>query len=38
MNQATPIKLARRIGLAAVNKIAPLKKKLMTHAMGIHNS
>lgn len=34
-NNIFPIKLARRIGLGIVNKIPPLKKRFMKHAMGI---
>lgn len=33
-NDIKPIKLARDIGLAAVNKMPPLKKLFMRHAMG----
>lgn len=34
-NDIGPIKLARDIGLAAVNKMVPVKRKLMQHAMGV---
>jgi len=34
-NSLLPVKLARDIGLAAVNRIAPLKRSLMRDAMGI---
>ena len=33
-NDIKPIKLARDIGLAAINQVAPLKKLFMRHAMG----
>jgi 2-octaprenyl-6-methoxyphenol hydroxylase len=33
-NDLPPVRLARDIGLAAVNKIGPLKKAFMRHAMG----
>ncbi len=33
-NDIAPIKLARDLGLAAVNRIPPLKKMFMRHAMG----
>jgi len=33
-NDIAPIKLARDLGLAAVNKAGPLKKVFMQHAMG----
>jgi 2-octaprenyl-6-methoxyphenol hydroxylase len=33
-NDIAPIRLARDLGLAAVNRIAPLKKLFMRHAMG----
>ena len=34
-NDVAPIRLARDLGLAAVNQIAPLKRLLMRHAMGV---
>jgi 2-octaprenyl-6-methoxyphenol hydroxylase len=34
-NTVAPIKLARDIGLAAVNRAPPLKRVLMRHAMGV---
>lgn len=34
-NDITPVKQLRRVGLAAVNKIIPLKKFLMRNAMGL---
>lgn len=34
-NDVPPIRLARDIGLAAVNRIPPAKKFLMKHAMGV---
>ena len=33
-NDIAPVRLARDLGLAAVNKMAPLKKVFMRHAMG----
>jgi len=30
-----PIKLARDVGLAAINRTAPLKRAFMRHAMGL---
>ncbi len=33
-NDLPPVRLARDLGLAAVNKIGPLKKAFMRHAMG----
>ncbi|HTZ35313.1 MAG TPA: UbiH/UbiF/VisC/COQ6 family ubiquinone biosynthesis hydroxylase [Stellaceae bacterium] len=33
-NAAPPVKLARGLGLAAVNRVPPLKRLLMRHAMG----
>lgn len=33
-NDIAPVKLARDLGLAAVDKLVPLKKLLMRHAMG----
>lgn len=33
-NDIAPVRLARDLGLAAVNRIAPLKKFFMRHAMG----
>ena len=33
-NDVAPVRLARDLGLAAVNKMAPLKKVFMRHAMG----
>ena len=34
-NDVAPIKLARDIGLAAVNQTPPLKRLFMRHAMGV---
>ena len=34
-NDIAPIRIARDIGLAVVNKIPPLRKTLMRHAMGV---
>ena len=34
-NTITPVKLARDIGLAIVNRLPPLKRLLMQHAMGL---
>jgi len=34
-NDIAPIRLARDLGMAVVNKIPPLKKTLMRHAMGL---
>jgi 2-octaprenyl-6-methoxyphenol hydroxylase len=34
-NDIEPLRLARDLGLAAVNKMPPLKKLLMRHAMGL---
>ena len=34
-NSIAPVKLARDLGLAAVNKMPPLKRLLMQHAMGV---
>jgi 2-octaprenyl-6-methoxyphenol hydroxylase len=34
-NNILPLKAARRVGMAAVNQILPLKKFFMKHAMGI---
>ncbi len=34
-NEVAPIRLARDLGLAAVNRIPPLKRVLMRHAMGL---
>ena len=34
-NDAAPLRLARDIGLAAVNRINPLKRLFMRHAMGL---
>ena len=33
-NRVAPVKLARDLGLAAVNRLPPLKRLLMRHAMG----
>ena len=33
-NDVAPIKLARDVGLAAVNRLPPLKRFFMRHAMG----
>jgi 2-octaprenyl-6-methoxyphenol hydroxylase len=33
-NRIAPVKLARDLGLAAVNRLPPLKRLLMRHAMG----
>jgi 2-octaprenyl-6-methoxyphenol hydroxylase len=30
-----PLRLARDLGLAAVNRVPPLKRVLMQHAMGL---
>jgi len=37
-NNIAPIKLARRVGLAAVEKMPPLKKMFMKNAMGVGGS
>jgi len=34
-NDVTPLRLAREIGLTAVNQMAPLKRFFMRHAMGM---
>lgn len=34
-NDAAPIRLARDLGLAAVNRLVPLKKVFIRHAMGV---
>jgi 2-octaprenyl-6-methoxyphenol hydroxylase len=34
-NNIWPIRLARTLGLASVNKVPPLKRLLMRHAMGL---
>ena len=34
-NDIEPVRLARDLGMAAVNKIPPLKKVFMRHAMGL---
>ena len=34
-NDITPVRLARDLGLAAVNRMPPLKKVFMQHAMGL---
>jgi 2-octaprenyl-6-methoxyphenol hydroxylase len=34
-NDLAPVRLARDLGLAAVNRIAPLKRFFMQHAMGV---
>lgn len=34
-NNVTPIRIARRLGLAAVGKLPPLKKYFIRHAMGL---
>lgn len=34
-NDVPPVRLARDLGLAAVNKVPPLKRAFMRHAMGI---
>ena len=34
-NALPPVRLARDLGLAAVNRIPPLKRSLMRHAMGV---
>ena len=31
----TPVRLARDLGLAAVNRMPPVKRLLMRHAMGM---
>jgi len=33
-NDIAPVRLARDLGLAAVDRLPPLKKFLMRHAMG----
>lgn len=33
-NDVTPLRVARSVGLGAVNRIAPLRRNLMRHAMG----
>ena len=33
-NTIVPVRLARDLGLAAVNRLPPLKRLLMRHAMG----
>jgi len=33
-NDVGPIRLARDLGLGAVNRLAPVKRLLMRHAMG----
>lgn len=34
-DERAPVAAARRLGLAAVNRLAPLKRRLMRHAMGL---
>ncbi|HUB94605.1 MAG TPA: 2-octaprenyl-6-methoxyphenyl hydroxylase, partial [Stellaceae bacterium] len=34
-NDVAPVRLARDLGLAAVNRMPPLKRLFMRHAMGI---
>ena len=34
-NELTPLRLARNLGLAAVNRLPPLKRLFMRHAMGL---
>jgi 2-octaprenyl-6-methoxyphenol hydroxylase len=34
-NDLPPLRLARRLGLAAVERVAPLKRLFMRHAMGV---
>ena len=34
-NTLPPLRLARDLGLAAVNRLPPLKRLLMQHAMGL---
>ncbi len=34
-NEAAPVRLARDAGLAAINRVPPLKRALMRHAMGL---
>jgi 2-octaprenyl-6-methoxyphenol hydroxylase len=34
-NTIQPVKLARDLGLAAVNQVPPLKRLFMRHAMGV---
>jgi 2-octaprenyl-6-methoxyphenol hydroxylase len=34
-NDIAPLRLARDLGLAAVDKLPPLKKLFMRHAMGV---
>ena len=34
-NDLAPVRLARDLGLAAVNRVPPLKKVFMRHAMGL---
>ena len=34
-NDIAPVRLARDLGLAAVNRVPPLKRLFMRHAMGM---
>ena len=34
-NDIAPLRLARDLGLAAVNRVPPLKRFFMNHAMGL---
>ncbi|MEE8516074.1 MAG: UbiH/UbiF/VisC/COQ6 family ubiquinone biosynthesis hydroxylase [Alphaproteobacteria bacterium] len=34
-NDVAPVRMARRVGLAAINRIAPAKRLFMHHAMGV---
>lgn len=34
-NDAKPVRIARDVGLAAVNRLGPMKRRLMRHAMGM---
>ena len=34
-NEVAPIRVARDVGLAAVNRVPPLKRAFMRHAMGL---
>jgi 2-octaprenyl-6-methoxyphenol hydroxylase len=34
-NDIAPVRLARDLGLAAVNRLPPLKRLFMRHAMGL---